>query len=280
VQGNTLVVAAPQRLEKPKTQVAPRQVKAKIAQPRVLKGWANVDPNEKAKLEQKFKSENPKNVPKPNIQPTREAASANATGTGVAPSPGARPGKGNRKAERVEAAPVTAPPVVASPRGSGQRERGNRNRVEGVRPQPTAPAERAVENRSADGEQEIGKRQQNKRAENATQRNAAAGENTRDQTKPKLGNQNPTQVRENDERANRNEEPSLQPGQTREAQQGQRDQMRNAPANAQEFGPGPAGAQHRERAAGNGQAPQDRDEQGTDQRKGNKNEREATPPPQ
>jgi hypothetical protein len=287
VQGNTLVVAAPQRLEKPaKAQIAPRQVKAKIQQPRVLKGWANVDPNEKAKLEQKFKSENPKDVPKPNIQPKREAASANASETAVAASPAAHPG--NRKRERVETAPTTAPAVASSPKGPGQQGRGlkNRSRVEGAQtPQTAPPVERAEENRStARDEGNIKRRQPNQREEKAVpfRGGPVAAENARNEVKAKSETPNPPQVRENDQRPNRTEEQRIQPGQSRAVQQRPREPMQNPPVNAPESGAGPGGSpQHRERAQGDVQGPQGRGEEGTDQRKSKgKSEREATPPPQ
>src|SRR5204862_6829626 len=50
VQGDKLVLAAPLRVQKPTTQVAPKAIKAKITQPKIEKGWANIaDPGTKAK---------------------------------------------------------------------------------------------------------------------------------------------------------------------------------------------------------------------------------------
>jgi hypothetical protein len=275
VQGNTFVVAAPQKLQKPaKGQVAPKQVKAKIQQPRVVKGWANIDPSEKAKLEQKFKSENPKNVPKPNIQPQRHAASANASETAVAASPAAHPG--NRKGERAETTPVNTPTAASSPKGSDARGGGlkNRNPVEGAQTRPTAPVESAAKNRSGGREEGNEKRHQpNQREQKVEPSSIGPVENGRDDVKAKSEIADSPQVREKDQR--------VQPGQKRQAQQIQPDQP-NAPANARELGARPGGPQHRERTQDHGQEPQNRGEQGVDQqRKGKekKNEREGTPPP-
>src|SRR5204863_8708766 len=78
VQGDKLVLAAPLKLQKPNAQIAPKAIKAKITQPKIEKGWANIsDPGTKAKLEQKLKTENPKNVPPPSNQPNA-AANVNA----------------------------------------------------------------------------------------------------------------------------------------------------------------------------------------------------------
>jgi hypothetical protein len=103
VQGDKLMVAAPAKLQKPKAQIAPKTVKANITQPKVEKGWANIaDPGTKAKLEQKLKSENPKNIPPPTIQP--KAATANVSPLA---SPGASPfekGKGKTSKAQEERA--------------------------------------------------------------------------------------------------------------------------------------------------------------------------------
>src|SRR5205823_4575174 len=100
VQGDKLVLAAPLKLQKPNTQIAPKAVKAKIDQPKIEKGWANIsDPNTKAKLEQKLKTENPKNVPPPSNQPNA-AANVNALA-----SPGVSPfekGRGKQKGQKFE----------------------------------------------------------------------------------------------------------------------------------------------------------------------------------
>src|SRR5439155_3051793 len=103
VQGNKLVVAAPNKIAKPPPGIAPPKVKAKVAQPKIEHGWAGV-PNE-AQLKQKIKAENPKNIPPP-------------TGGGAAGGPSPAVG-----ASPTAAAGATAPgaPVSPSPRGRAGR---------------------------------------------------------------------------------------------------------------------------------------------------------------
>jgi hypothetical protein len=134
VQGDKLVLAAPMKLQKANAQIAPKVVKAKIDQPKIEKGWANIsDPNTKAKLEQKFKTENPQNVPKPSIQPNA-GANVNALA-----SPGVSPferGKGKHKGEQLEnqaaasVAPGTSPTSTAMPVEQGHGKKGKGQRVE------------------------------------------------------------------------------------------------------------------------------------------------------
>lgn len=131
VQGDKLVLAAPMKLQKPTAQAAPKAIKAKIAQPKVERGWANIsDPGAKAKLEQKFKTENPKNIPPPTIQP--KAATANL---GAAASPGAsslEKGKGKHKGETMQNQPAvtagTSPAATAMPfeQGKGRKGKGQK----------------------------------------------------------------------------------------------------------------------------------------------------------
>src|SRR4029079_13548751 len=87
VQGNKLLVAAPQRLAQPSRAAKRRAVKAKVAQPKIERGWKGV-PN-KAELEQKIKAENPKNVPPPTRAAAREEGSP-------APAPGTSPAGADR----------------------------------------------------------------------------------------------------------------------------------------------------------------------------------------
>jgi hypothetical protein len=134
VQGDKLVLAAPMKLQKANAQIAPKVVKAKIDQPKIEKGWANIsDPDTKAKLEQKFKTENPQNVPKPSIQPNA-GANVNALA-----SPGVSPferGKGKHKGEQLEnqaaasVAPGTSPASTAVPFEQGHGKKGKGHKVE------------------------------------------------------------------------------------------------------------------------------------------------------
>ena len=134
VQGNKLMVGAPNKINKPAQGIAPLRVKTKVAQPKVEHGWAGV-PNE-AQLKQKIKTENPKNIP----PPTGAAATGQAAGgvspagtaatTPTSPAPGRAPGVAASPA--VSASPTT-PAVSATPfeRGKG-KGRG--------RPGPSPPA--------------------------------------------------------------------------------------------------------------------------------------------
>jgi hypothetical protein len=142
VQGDKLVLAAPLKVQKPATRVAPKAIKAKISQPKIEKGWANIaDPGTKAKLEQKLKTENPKNVPPPTIQP--KAATANVS---PLPSPGAsavEKGKGKRKGEMLQnqagasVAPGASPGTSA---GSFEQERGKKGKRQRLESEAAASA--------------------------------------------------------------------------------------------------------------------------------------------
>ena len=86
VQGNKLVVAAPPRFAKAPATVKPAAVKARVAQPKLERGWTGVQ--NKAELEQKIKTENPKNIPPPTRAAARPAGSA-APDVGGSPPAGA-----------------------------------------------------------------------------------------------------------------------------------------------------------------------------------------------
>jgi Family of unknown function (DUF6600) len=135
VQGNKLLVAAPQKLMKAAPTAKPPAVKAKVAQPKIERGWKGVQ--NKAELEQKIKAENPKNVPPPTKAAARAAGSpvptlgtspAGAAG-GAATSPGPR-GKPGRVAPGATAAPLGVSPAPFE-RGKGRP---------GARPRPGATA--------------------------------------------------------------------------------------------------------------------------------------------
>ncbi len=106
VQGGKLVVAAPQKLSKSAPGAAPSSVKAKVAKPKIEKGWAGV-PNE-AQLKQKIKTENPKNIPPP---------TATAAGRGPA---GASPAA---TAPTAGGSPMASPAATGSPLEKGRRGR-------------------------------------------------------------------------------------------------------------------------------------------------------------
>jgi hypothetical protein len=145
VQGDKLMVAAPQKLIKAPAGAAPPKVKAKVAQPKIEKGWAGV--SNEAQVKEKIKTENPKNIP----PPIRAAAKGRATGEA---SPGAT-------APAAGGAPMTSPAVTGAPtekaKGRGRPEReaqpGVTTPSEAAKSPaaspaaPTAPTERGRERR-------------------------------------------------------------------------------------------------------------------------------------
>src|SRR3954465_14275871 len=121
VQGNKLMVAAPQRLVKAAPSAKPPAVKARVARPKIERGWKNV-PN-KEELEQKIKAENPKNVPPPTRAAAREEGSPGA-------APGASPAGADRgpagaagRAGRLGPGATQAPSLGGSP-APGERGKG------------------------------------------------------------------------------------------------------------------------------------------------------------
>src|SRR6476469_7586615 len=79
VQGDKLVVAAPQQFQKPANTVAPKVVKEKITQTQLERGWEPVaDQKKQAELKEKFKKEDPKNIPAPTIQTSGKTESSPA----------------------------------------------------------------------------------------------------------------------------------------------------------------------------------------------------------
>jgi hypothetical protein len=119
VQGDRLVVGAPMKINKSTARVAPPQVKTKVAQPKLEKGWAGV-PNA-AEIKQKMKTEDLKKVPPP---------------TGAPP--------GGRPSPAVETGPVakpTAPPASVAPFERGRPAQPGQPKVPPPTPRVT-PAER------------------------------------------------------------------------------------------------------------------------------------------
>jgi len=147
VQGNKLLVAAPQKLAKAAPAAKPPAVKAKVAQPKIERGWKNV-PN-KSELEQKIKAEDPKKVPPPTRAAAREAGSP-APGAATSPAgaergPAAAPSPRGGRAGRVVPGATQAPSLGGSPapveRGKGRP--GPRSRP-GATAMPQEGAERVA----------------------------------------------------------------------------------------------------------------------------------------
>jgi hypothetical protein len=105
VEGDKLMVAAPQQFQKPTKPVAPKVVKEKIAQAPVERGWEPVgDQQAQAELKEKIRKEDPKSIPPPTVQAPDKAAN----------SPGAR------RYETV-VPPPPAPKVAPPPRPPDNR---------------------------------------------------------------------------------------------------------------------------------------------------------------
>jgi len=151
VQGDKLIIGAPNRINKPAQGIAPPRVKTKVAQPKVEHGWSGVA-NE-AQLKQKMKTENPKNI----APPTGAPATGRAIGA-ASPAIGASPGgtaaqptspvapfeRGKGRGKPGGAPPATASPAIgaspgataAQPTSPSPFERGRGK--PGGRPQPGA----------------------------------------------------------------------------------------------------------------------------------------------
>ncbi|HYJ06430.1 MAG TPA: DUF6600 domain-containing protein [Chthoniobacterales bacterium] len=109
VEGDKLVVASPQTLQKPSRSIAPKVVKEKIAQTPLERGWEGVsDQKAQAELKQKIKSEDPKTVSPPTVQPVRESAASPAPSAPATSAASATPATGVSPA-------ATAPAASASP---------------------------------------------------------------------------------------------------------------------------------------------------------------------
>ena len=148
VEGDKLVVAAPQQFQKPSKQMAPKVVKEKLAQAPVERGWEPVgDPKAQAELKEKIKKENPKSVPPPTMQASEKApASATPVAAASASVPAASPsisrGKDKNK-QRDNAAPnASVPATMAAPSVApkGPKEKNEKRKFETVAPPaPVAP---------------------------------------------------------------------------------------------------------------------------------------------
>lgn len=168
VQGNKLVVAAPDKIQKPAQQIAPPKIKNKIGKAKLDKGWDGAgDQKTVADLKAKFKNEDNKKMPQfkgrgaagaavaaspavagPNgvaAQPSAAAVDANAQTAGGG-------GKGRKRGEKMDgpgkiesapagdatpaAAPGVDPAAAADAQRRGKGKRNRRNQLEAA-PQPS-----------------------------------------------------------------------------------------------------------------------------------------------
>jgi len=153
VQGDRLLVGAPSKISQAAPGAAPPRVKAKVAQPKIEKGWTGVA--NAAQLKEKIKTENPKNIPPPTGAPATGRA-IGAASPAIGESPGATAaqptspapferGKGKGKPggkpqPGATGVPAGSPAGAVSPAAPFERAKGR----PGGRPQPGttgAPAE-------------------------------------------------------------------------------------------------------------------------------------------
>jgi hypothetical protein len=129
VEGQKLVIAAPQTIQKSAKATAPKNVKPKLVQPKIEHGWSGVsDPKVKTQLVQKMKAEDSKNVPPPKIAPSQNAgaaaspATAASTATGTPPAiTGATATPSGRTTTATPAKPTPAGTAAMTPERGKQK---------------------------------------------------------------------------------------------------------------------------------------------------------------
>ncbi|MDQ6938631.1 MAG: hypothetical protein M3119_00570, partial [Verrucomicrobiota bacterium] len=96
VEGNQLMIAAPVRFERPAQTVAPKVLKTKVEKPNLETGWSGIDQKRHAELQAKFKTENPKEIAPPRVQPVRpDELKKAAAALQASPAPGISPATGD-----------------------------------------------------------------------------------------------------------------------------------------------------------------------------------------
>lgn len=160
VQGDKLVIAAPQQFQKPTKTIAPKVVKEKVvlAQAPVERGWEPAgDQKAQTELKEKMKKEDPKSVPPPTVQasektetspaataPGATTASATPATTTASPSvsanasPSAAPTRDkNKKNEKALATPSASVPPATSP--APTRDKGKNKQRDNLAPSASVP---------------------------------------------------------------------------------------------------------------------------------------------
>ena len=145
VQGNNLVVAAPMKIAKPAPGIAPPQVKTKVSQPKIDKGWAGVNANDQAQLKQKIKTEDRSKIPPPTgagAAAAGQAAAGGSPATGPRPtSPGPVIGARGEQRPREQTQPGASAAATGSP--ATAIERGKQKGKRGATPPVAGPAANA-----------------------------------------------------------------------------------------------------------------------------------------
>ena len=141
VEGDRLVVAAPQTLQKPTRSIAPKVVKEKIAQTPLERGWEGVsDQKAQAELKQKIKSEDAKAVSPPTVQPVRESAATPAASPPATSAASATPTTGVSPAATASA--TSASPAVSASVSPAKDKGKDKDKVKksDISPAPSALA--------------------------------------------------------------------------------------------------------------------------------------------
>ena len=131
VQGDKLMIAAPQQFQKPPKPISPKVVKEKLAQAPVEHGWEPVsDPKAQAELREKMKKEDPKSVPPPTVQASEKAET----------SPAATAAPGTTTASATPGTTTASPTVAANASPSAAPTKDKNKRDDKVSPAPSASA--------------------------------------------------------------------------------------------------------------------------------------------
>jgi Family of unknown function (DUF6600) len=137
VQGDKLVIAAPQQLQKPSKPIAPKVVKEKLAQAPLERGWEPAgDAKAQAELKQKMKAEDPKTVPPPSITPREDAAQSPGASS---PVPAATMAPSVRASPAASAGPKTGTTPAKSPGPKRNPPPDDRDRMSPPITRPSAP---------------------------------------------------------------------------------------------------------------------------------------------
>ena len=159
VNGNQLLVVAP-KIQRTEQQIAPKQVKAKVAQPKIERGWQGVA--DRAKLQQQMKSENAQNVPAPSFQPQQGRKQEAVAGNQPATSSGAA--QANERAGAAQQRAGQSPAAPNEEQAGKAPRKGLRNAP--VSEQASPAAEQANQPGAAAGERTQGQgKKRNARAE-------------------------------------------------------------------------------------------------------------------
>jgi hypothetical protein len=139
VQGDKLVIAAPQQFQKPTKNMAPKVVKEKVvlAQAPVERGWEPVgDQKAQTELKEKMKKEDPTSVPPPTVQASEKAETSPAPAAPGMTTASATP------ATNASPAASVAPANAATPSASPTKDKGKdkNKRPDNISPGPNASA--------------------------------------------------------------------------------------------------------------------------------------------